>query len=176
MRLSINSQLDAVLFCFVLFCFQLQPSTESHKDRLFTFLYFSVRLWSSSALRYGLASCMSLKTTQGAGVVWQEAQPAQQAFPIELLRESQRWKGEGEGEGFLLSPPPPPSLLFFFSRPSFSRRTRAETLATQASWFLLSPPPPRHSFFFLSSQRFSTNLARKRLQRRLEEARKIEGL
>ena len=84
--------------------------------------------------------------------------------------------GGGGGGGSVPPPPPPPSFLFFFSRPSFSRRTRAETLATQASWFLLSPPPPRHSFFFLSSQLFSTNLARKRLQRRLEEARKIEGL
>ena len=32
----------------------------------------------------------------------------------------------------VLSPPPPPSFLFFCSRPNFSRRTRAETLATQA--------------------------------------------
>ena len=36
---------------------------------------------------------------------------------------------------FLLSPPPPPSFLFFFLPPSqLSRLTRAETLATQASW------------------------------------------
>ena len=84
--------------------------------------------------------------------------------------------GGGGGGGAFLPRPLPRHPFFFFSRPSFSRRTRAETLATQASWFLLSPPPPRHSFFFLSSQLFSTNLARKRLQRRLEEARKIEGL
>ena len=86
-------------------------------------------------------------------------------------------EGGGGGGGVPSFPSPSPVIpFFFFSRPSFSRRTRAETLATQASWFLLSPPPPRHSFFFLSSQLFSTNLARKRLQRRLEEARKIEGL
>ena len=84
--------------------------------------------------------------------------------------------GGGGGWGSFFPLPLPRHSFFFFSRPSFSRRTRAETLATQASWFLLSPPPPRHSFFFLSSQLFSTNLARKRLQLRLEEARKIEGL
>ena len=35
--------------------------------RLFTVLYFSVRSSRSSALRYGLPSCMSVKTTWGAG-------------------------------------------------------------------------------------------------------------
>ena len=33
------------------------------KIRLFTVLYFSVRSSKSSALRYGLPSCMSVKTT-----------------------------------------------------------------------------------------------------------------
>ena len=36
------------------------------------------------------------------------------------------------GQAFLSSPSPSPSFLFFCSRPNFSRRTRAETLATQA--------------------------------------------
>ena len=40
---------------------------------LFTVLYFSVRSSRSSALRYGLPSCMSVKTTSGAGTVWEEA-------------------------------------------------------------------------------------------------------
>ena len=35
---------------------------------LFTVLYFSVR-----SSRYGLPSCMSVKTTSGAGTVWEEA-------------------------------------------------------------------------------------------------------
>ena len=36
----------------------------SHTNvRLFTVLYFSVRSSRSSALRYGLPSCMSVKTT-----------------------------------------------------------------------------------------------------------------
>ena len=34
-----------------------------HMDRLFTVLYFSVRSSRSSTLRYGLPSCMSVKTT-----------------------------------------------------------------------------------------------------------------
>ena len=41
--------------------------------RLFTVLYFSVRSSRSSALCYGFPSCMSVKTTQGAGAVWEEA-------------------------------------------------------------------------------------------------------
>ena len=41
--------------------------------RLFTVLHFSVRTSRSSALRDGLPSCMSVKTTQGAGAVWEEA-------------------------------------------------------------------------------------------------------
>ena len=41
--------------------------------RLFTVLYFSVRSSRSSALRYGLPSCLSVKTTLGAGAVWEEA-------------------------------------------------------------------------------------------------------
>ena len=43
--------------------------------RLFTVLYFSVRSSRSRALRYGLPSCMSVLTTQGAGAVWEEAPP-----------------------------------------------------------------------------------------------------
>jgi len=35
--------------------------------RLFTVLYFSVRSSRSNDLRYGLPSCMSVKTTWGAG-------------------------------------------------------------------------------------------------------------
>ena len=42
-------------------------------SRLFTVLYFSVRSSRSNALCYGLPSCMSVKTTQGAGAVWEEA-------------------------------------------------------------------------------------------------------
>ena len=41
--------------------------------RLFTVLYFSVRWSKSRALSYGLPSCMSVKTTYGAGAVWEEA-------------------------------------------------------------------------------------------------------
>ena len=41
--------------------------------RLFTVLYFSVRSSRSSALCYGLPSCMSVKTTKGEGAVWEEA-------------------------------------------------------------------------------------------------------
>ena len=40
--------------------------------RLFTVLYFSVRSSRSSALRYGLPSCVSVKTTYGAVAVWDE--------------------------------------------------------------------------------------------------------
>ena len=43
--------------------------------------------------------------------------------------KKKRWKGEGEGSH---SPPPPPSFLFLFSS-QLSRRTREETLATQAT-------------------------------------------
>ena len=39
--------------------------------------------------------------------------------------------GGGREERFLHSPPPPPSFLFLLSF-QFSRRTRAEPLATQA--------------------------------------------
>ena len=41
-------------------------------SRLFKVLYFSVRLSRSNTLRHGLPSCMSVKTTQGAGAVWEE--------------------------------------------------------------------------------------------------------
>ena len=41
--------------------------------RLFTVLHVSVRTSISSALRDGLPSCMSVKTTRGAGAVWEEA-------------------------------------------------------------------------------------------------------
>ena len=45
------------------------------KLRLFTVLYFSVRLSRSSALRYGLPCCMSVKTTQGAEAIFPDARP-----------------------------------------------------------------------------------------------------
>ena len=41
--------------------------------RLFTVLYFPVRSSRSSVLRYGLPSCISVKTTEGVGAVWEEA-------------------------------------------------------------------------------------------------------
>ena len=41
-------------------------------SRLSKVLYFSVRLSRSNTLRHGLPSCMSVKTTQGAGAVWEE--------------------------------------------------------------------------------------------------------
>ena len=37
------------------------------RSRLFTVTYFPVRSSRSRALRYGLPSCMSVKTTKGAG-------------------------------------------------------------------------------------------------------------
>ena len=49
-------------------CFIIMKS-----PRLFTVLYFSVRSSRSSALCYGLPSCMSVKTTKGEGAVWVEA-------------------------------------------------------------------------------------------------------
>ena len=64
-----------------------------------------------------------------------EKQPAQQAFPIELLREGQllresqcgsKKKVEGGGGGekrFLRFPPPPPSFMFFLLLSQLSRRT-----------------------------------------------------
>ena len=42
---------------------------DRSNGRLFTVLYFSVRSSRSSALRYGLPSCTSVKTTYGAGSV-----------------------------------------------------------------------------------------------------------
>ena len=50
-------------------------SPSNGASRLFTVLHFSVRTSRSSALRDGLPSCMSVKTTQGAGAgaVWEEA-------------------------------------------------------------------------------------------------------
>ena len=54
-----------------------------------------------------------------------QKQPGQQAFPIELLRESysgskKTVEGGGGGEKrFLLSPPPPPSFIFFALVPAF---------------------------------------------------------
>ena len=47
--------------------------------------------------------------------------------------EEGRGRGEEEKKRFLLSPPPPPSFLFFLLSSRRSRRTRAETLATQAT-------------------------------------------
>ena len=41
-----------------------ESSVRTVNYRLFTVLYFSVRSSRSSALRYGLPSCMSVKTTQ----------------------------------------------------------------------------------------------------------------
>ena len=51
------------------------------------------------------------------------------ARKLEREQKKKRWKGEGEGSH---SPPPPPSFLFLFSS-QLSRRTREETLATQAT-------------------------------------------
>ena len=52
------------------------------------------------------------------------------ARKLEREQKKNAWKGEGEVT-------PPPSFLFFFwSRPNFSWRTRAETLATQANRLL----------------------------------------
>ena len=54
-------------------------------------------------------------------------------------RAIKRWKGEeggGREKSFLLSCPPPPSFLFLLSS-QLSRRTRAETLATQARAVIL---------------------------------------
>ena len=42
-------------------------------SRLFTVLYFSVSSLRSRALHCGLPSCMSVKITNGAGAVWEEA-------------------------------------------------------------------------------------------------------
>ena len=76
-----------------------------------------------------------------AGKRFVASQPAQQAFPIELLRESQsKTKVEGEGEGrrgrgrgsFVPLPLPHHSCVFC-SCPSFLDEPREETLATQAS-------------------------------------------
>ena len=49
----------------------------------------------------------------------------------EAIKKGGRGRGRGEEERFLLSPPPPPSFLFLLSS-QLSRRTYAETLATQA--------------------------------------------
>ena len=65
------------------------------------------------------------------------------AYSYSGSKKNGRGRGRGEketlfkivgfaGKRFLLSPPPPLSFLFFCSRPNFSQRTRAETLATQA--------------------------------------------
>ena len=50
----------------------ISERTKPKNPRLFTVLHFSVRTSRSSALRDGLPSCMSVKTTQGAGAVWEE--------------------------------------------------------------------------------------------------------
>ena len=67
-------------------------------------------------------------------------QPAQQAFPIELLGESQSGSkkkvegGGGEEKRKPSFPSPSPVILFFFcSCPSFLDEPREETLATQAT-------------------------------------------
>ena len=65
-------------------------------SRLFTVLHFSVRTSRSSALRDGLPSCMSVKTTQGAGAVWEEARKI-------------------EGPSIFLAPPPPRPLRAIIS-------------------------------------------------------------
>ena len=54
------------------------------------------------------------------------------ARKLEREQKKKRWKGEGEVPSF---PSPSPVIPFFFfcSRPNFSRRTHAETLATQAN-------------------------------------------
>ena len=52
----------------------LRWDAKQQMKRLFTVLYFSVRSSRSSALRYGLPSCMSVKTAlYGAGLVSEEA-------------------------------------------------------------------------------------------------------
>ena len=85
---------------------------------------------------------LTLSTLQ-AGVTLSAHQPAQQAFPIELLRESQsgskkkQVEGGGGGEKrkpfFPSFPSPSPVIHFFFcSCPNFLDEPREETLATQA--------------------------------------------
>ena len=52
-------QKQCLFFC----CFRLGVFASRVLVRLFTVLYFFVRSSRSSALRYGLPSCMSVKTT-----------------------------------------------------------------------------------------------------------------
>ena len=71
-------------------------------SRLFTVLYFSVRSSRSRALRYGLPSCLRVKTTKGAGAV------------------SRKGGGGGGGGGGGVSrnpPPPPPRAIIPDARP-----------------------------------------------------------
>ena len=49
--------------------------------RLFTVLYFSVRSSRSSALRFPLPSCMTVKTSWGVGAVWEEARKIESYNP-----------------------------------------------------------------------------------------------
>ena len=60
-------------------------------DRLFTVLYFSVRSSRSSFLRYGLPSCMMVKTTYGTGAVWEEARKTDPRRPPPWYIWKSRW-------------------------------------------------------------------------------------
>ena len=61
----------------------------------------------------------------------------QSSYCAKVRAGAKKKKVEGGGGGekrFLHSPPPPPSFLFFLLSSQLSRRTREETLATQASF------------------------------------------
>ena len=65
-----------------------------------------------------------------------------------LEREQNKWKGEGEGEGrsVSFSPSPSPAIPFCLLFSQLSGRTRAETLATQATnAYLLDSRPEQKS-------------------------------
>ena len=77
------------------------------------------------------------------------SQPAQQAFPIELLCESQ----SGSKKKVDSFPSPSPVIHFFFcSCPSFLDEPREETLATQASTFCDNQPESLTHFFYHCSR------------------------
>ena len=66
----------------------------------------------------------------------------QSSYCAKVRAEAKKKKVEGGGGGekrFNLSPPPPPSFLFLLSS-QLSRRTRAETLATQANGYSNQSP------------------------------------
>ena len=63
-----------------------------------------------------------------------------------LEREQNKWKGKGKGEAFPSLLPPPPPFLFVLLFSQLSGRTRAETLATQATnAYLLDSRPEQKS-------------------------------